>query len=97
MEALKPCPACGGEARVYENSTGDYTYFESECNDCHVNAAVMDLEYEAIDAWNNQPRIVELEKRLRVSEMANGGLLKNVKELEQQLKATQSSINTEYK
>ena len=51
MEQLKPCPFCGGEAKVLylPNKCGWNVY----CRMCEVEM-LYDSEQEAIEAWNRR-------------------------------------------
>ena len=53
---LKPCPFCGGEAKVYRRifdwETWDY---KVECSKCHCAATEnYDTKQEAIEEWNTR-------------------------------------------
>lgn len=48
-DKLKPCPFCGGEARL----VGHYPYSITCCN-CRATTVVCDTPEKAIDAWNNR-------------------------------------------
>ena len=51
-EELKPCPFCGGEARlIHLNDVNKYV----ECVDCNAESALYDRRIQAIEAWNNRP------------------------------------------
>lgn len=53
---LKPCPFCGGEAKIRDFSTPD---LEPEigvfCTNCRGQTFVYETEAEAIEAWNRRP------------------------------------------
>lgn len=71
---IKSCPACGGEAS--SNSMVcmlDITYMVT-CN-CEMGGPIRSTEDEAIEAWNNQPRISELEAKVKFM----GSELKRIK------------------
>lgn len=69
MRELKPCPFCGGEAKLMEAKIGSNwwvvtcTHYE----DCPINPVgrhVYDTEAEATDAWNTRAeRTCEQEER----------------------------------
>lgn len=46
---LKPCPFCGGEARL----VGHYPYSITCCN-CRATTVIYNTPEKAIDAWNNR-------------------------------------------
>ena len=48
---LKPCPFCGGEAKIYEASEED---FRVGCIRCHTWSDYYFTEDEAIKAWNRR-------------------------------------------
>lgn len=50
MTELKPCPFCGGEAKVIE-SKGLYWV---ACMKCCASADVIDDRDKAIEAWNRR-------------------------------------------
>ena len=54
---LKPCPFCGGEARI-QSQFYDYMRFWGECKDCKASAYVKapddDNRKGAIKAWNKR-------------------------------------------
>ena len=56
MDKLKPCPFCGGKARVrmYSNSWVDW--WLASCPQCHISQTGNGYEYEveAIKAWNRR-------------------------------------------
>lgn len=56
MPELKPCPFCGGEARISHNMTGSDSWVI--CSSCYVycpaDTSREFTEAEAIDAWNTR-------------------------------------------
>ena len=53
MNKLKPCPFCGGLAKI----TGSQYCTDMRwviCKDCHASTTVLDSEEEAIEAWNRR-------------------------------------------
>lgn len=56
MELL-PCPFCGGEAEVNENSF----IWVAQCQTCGGSTGLLDTEAEAIDALWNGVRVVQIE------------------------------------
>lgn len=56
MEKLKPCPFCGGEAKIktrYYRAINYYNY-SGVCQECNASMDVKDTEAEAIEAWNTR-------------------------------------------
>ena len=49
---LKPCPFCGGEAKL--RRYGDSAYCYIECSQCEIGAYFYDTKAEAIAAWNRR-------------------------------------------
>lgn len=59
MNELRPCPFCGGEARIHASHHGDTHYYQVECGneyDCGAwpTVRVHHTEAEAIAAWNSR-------------------------------------------
>ena len=56
MDNLKPCPFCGGEAKIkFESEERHvYAYRYIVCNNCFGNTGWKNTEKEAIDAWNKR-------------------------------------------
>ena len=57
-EKLKPCPFCGGEARLVNDTSGKSVWTVScESQECYVSpeAANYDKAEWAIAAWNRRP------------------------------------------
>lgn len=54
MTELKPCPFCGGSARVLElNGFYQHTHFVS-CDTCNAAGDTRETEEAAIEAWNRR-------------------------------------------
>ena len=54
MSELKPCPFCGGEAKVSRDVTCGYETFWVHCLECHSQANYGHTEAEAIAVWNTR-------------------------------------------
>ena len=59
MAELKPCPFCGGEARLIEESISMWSRiphdFAVVCKNCHASIRqYFRTEAEAIEAWNRR-------------------------------------------
>jgi Lar family restriction alleviation protein len=61
MAELKPCPFCGGEAKIVDNgeaSTNKYYFVDVLCKDMSCRGYSSCLEYktkqQAIEAWNRR-------------------------------------------
>jgi Lar family restriction alleviation protein len=53
-QVLKPCPFCGGAARLQENGSSARRYWEAVCDNCEI-AAHDDWERaNVIEAWNRR-------------------------------------------
>ena len=55
-EKLKPCPFCGGEAKINRivNTFYQYARYFSSCTRCSAESKVFETEQEAIEAWNTR-------------------------------------------
>ena len=53
MERLKPCPFCGGEARILTHLTEDKSTIG--CFRCSVTNGWFRTGEEAVEKWNNRP------------------------------------------
>ena len=53
---LKPCPACGHYATVYNIDVPGMVYVSCEDRDCSVCGPFGEDEEKAIEAWNALPR-----------------------------------------
>lgn len=51
MSDLKPCPFCGGEARIGKIYGDAWTV---ECTECGIQSGCYDTESEAIEAWDHR-------------------------------------------
>ena len=64
---LLPCPFCGGEAKVINESECGFEYYGVMCFKCGTGTRLTGIEPVAIDLWNTRKpmeRIVEkLEER----------------------------------
>ena len=59
MDELKPCPFCGGEARLEPElkSVEDYSDFHwVTCRECYAMSLGTYGEDKAIEAWNRRPK-----------------------------------------
>lgn len=58
MSDLKPCPKCGGEAKVVKRKShrARYAPWQVECREflCHTIEGPERLKREAIAAWNRR-------------------------------------------
>ena len=58
---LKPCPFCGGEAKLYNQKVvGGYDYSYVQCKKCHIQTACYDISTDycssemATEDWNRR-------------------------------------------
>lgn len=51
MSELKPCPFCGGHARIFRVNC---FYYEAQCNVCGNRTAPYKYPETAIAAWNRR-------------------------------------------
>lgn len=51
MNELKPCPFCGGEAKLYKAKSWEIFV---ECTSCHTDSAIFYDVEKAIEAWNRR-------------------------------------------
>ena len=53
---LKPCPFCGGEARILPYIEHEETWYRVRCTKCpaDVGRHWFSLKLEAINAWNRR-------------------------------------------
>lgn len=55
-EKLKPCPFCGGEARLF--FTEETGFWDVQCQDCGAEPYLRSKDYEAAAAWNGRRNLV---------------------------------------
>lgn len=53
-EKLKPCPFCGGRARIGTDGEEGHTVF---CTSCKVETNIYEDERTAIEAWNRRANV----------------------------------------
>lgn len=56
---LKPCPFCGGEARIYvydhfDEYQGNLTTYRVECAKCWASVGLYTTDKKAIEMWNRR-------------------------------------------
>lgn len=51
-DKLKPCPFCGGEAKLFEDK--DYQIYSVTCTECDAGTNAYGIEQDAIEAWNGR-------------------------------------------
>ena len=49
---LKPCPFCGGKAKLFEDK--DYQIYSATCTECDAGTNAYGIEQDAIEAWNRR-------------------------------------------
>lgn len=68
-EKLRKCPFCNGDAVVVH----EFENYGVECVDCKSGTSFFTSEQEAVDLWNNRPRVNKHMRRKR----RHCGLLEN--------------------
>ena len=53
-QKLKPCPFCGGTAKVYQEDKDNEFTHRVKCNECWCSVSGVTNKQEAIDAWNRR-------------------------------------------
>lgn len=53
-EELKPCPFCGGEAEIVEDSLFGEDYYAGRCRSCAATSIFEFTKEEAVAAWNRR-------------------------------------------
>jgi Lar family restriction alleviation protein len=61
-EKLKPCPFCGGKGSMFIGQFG--TFYYVSCESCKAQTTEYTTRAEAIEAWNKQVGVAELESQL---------------------------------
>ena len=54
LPPLKPCPFCGGKARLLFKPIMDSELWVCECDDCFAKTYHEDTQREAVEAWNRR-------------------------------------------
>lgn len=54
---LKPCPFCGGEAKVRNFISGR----DVHCKNCYASVKILDSKEEAIKAWNTRTNMIPVD------------------------------------
>lgn len=52
MADLKPCPFCGGEAKIFKMASDQLKMVV--CSDCMAQSGLFLTDNEAIEAWNRR-------------------------------------------
>lgn len=60
-QKLKPCPFCGGKAKIFHYEQGDYynEAFSVYCDNCGASLEDYDFEEQAIEHWNKRVEVEE--------------------------------------
>lgn len=54
MERLKPCPFCGGEAKIAEKNFVRYSLWIAVCQKCGMQTRIKFSDEDAAIAWNRR-------------------------------------------
>lgn len=54
MTEIKPCPFCGGEAKLQRFGRFYYISCENENCECLVESGYMNTEESAVESWNRR-------------------------------------------
>lgn len=65
MEKIKPCPFCGGEARLFKDSHGNHAI---NCEVCYCRTAPESTKQVAIQNWNGSPMKKKLSAKAKPTE-----------------------------
>lgn len=52
MTELKPCPFCGGEAKMFSAKVNTFDRYVVYCQKCDASSHAFFLQNDAADAWN---------------------------------------------
>lgn len=53
---LKPCPFCGGKAKLFEDK--DYQIYSVTCTECDAGTNRYGIRRDAIEAWNGRVQLM---------------------------------------
>ncbi len=53
---LKPCPFCGGKAKLFEDK--DYQIYSVTCTECDAGTNAYGIRQDAIEAWNGRVQLM---------------------------------------
>ena len=77
-EKIKPCPFCGSEAEIEDNSLSNLKYFTVKCSNENCGASVhfcgkSESREEILSAWNNRTICLKINDcyTLKTSETLN--------------------------
>ena len=95
MSDLKPCPFCGGAARMSKSTGGEAWWVDCRCG---VKGAMTRTEAEAIEAWNHRSpdgalsRLLSAAREIRDIEQEGGGSMDRADEYRERWEAAISAL-----
>lgn len=51
-KTLKPCPFCGGKAKIKHADYSNYSIYWVECTECRCELTASEKIGEAVERWN---------------------------------------------
>ena len=91
MNKLKPCPFCGGGAKVFAGDGG--TSFAVWCDNCGTNSGTSCYKHKVIEKWNHRSpdgalsRLLSAAREIRDIEREGGGSMDRVDEYRERWEA----------
>ena len=73
-EDLKPCPFCGGKAKIKKDCCFGGDIYFVECQHCIARGPGERLKYEAIAAWNRRVCVKQNAETLDTNSVASSGV-----------------------
>ena len=51
---LKPCPFCGGKAKILNEYSVGFEAYYAWCENCRYSSSIYDDKTDAVEAWNRR-------------------------------------------